>query len=361
MKKIVLTGGGSAGHVTPNLALVPYLKDKGYEIHYIGSVDGIERDIISKYPDIIYHPIRTGKLRRYFSLKNFTDPFKVIAGCGDAKKVINKIKPDVLFSKGGFVSVPAVLAASRAKVPVITHESDMTPGLANKIIKHYAAKICVTFPETLKYISGGKGIAVGSPIRDSLYQGRMENARRLLAFTDNGKPVILIMGGSLGAKAINTAVRNNLDALCKKYNIIHLCGKNNIVNNEVTARNGGSYRQFEFVSDELPDMLAFADCIISRAGSNAIHEFAALAKPMLLIPLPLSASRGDQIMNAESFKKRGFAVVLDEDGMDDNIFINGVNELFMRRNQLKQAMQNSEALNATKKILEIIESTIDRA
>lgn len=359
MKKIVLTGGGSAGHVTPNLALLPYLKEKGYEIHYIGSYDGIEREIISKYPEITYHPIRTGKLRRYLSVKNLTDPFRVIAGCGDAKKIIKKVRPDVLFSKGGFVSVPAVLAAHSAKIPVITHESDMTPGLANKIIKPFASRICVTFPETLQYISGDKGVVVGSPIRDVLFHGDASKARRSLAFADNAKEVILVMGGSLGARAINEAVRANLPFLCEKYNIIHLCGKKNLAPQEEIGQFAGSYKQFEFVSEELPDMLAFASCVISRAGSNAIHEFAALQKPMLLIPLPLSASRGDQILNAKSFEKRGIAIVLDEDKMDHAAFCDGVKMLFEKKKELVSALEKETAINATNKIVEIIEAAID--
>lgn len=359
MKKIVLTGGGSAGHVTPNLALLPYLKEKNYEIHYIGSYDGIEREMLSHYPEILYHPIRTGKLRRYLSAKNLTDPFRVIAGCGDAKKIMKEIRPDVLFSKGGFVSVPAVLAAHGAKIPVITHESDMTPGLANKIIKPFAARICVTFPETLQYVPDGKGIVVGTPIRDMLFHGDAAKARRMLAFSDNARECILVMGGSLGARAINEAVRANLGALCEKYNVIHLCGKKNLAPQEEIAAYAGSYRQFEFVSDELPDLLAFATCIISRAGSNAIHEFAALHKPMLLIPLPLSASRGDQILNAKSFEKRGLALVLGEEKMDNAAFLEAVKTLFLRKKELKAALEKEPAINATNKIVEIIENAID--
>ena len=359
MKKIVLTGGGSAGHVTPNLALVPYLKEKGFEIHYIGSENGIEREIVSQYENITYHSIRTGKLRRYFSLKNFTDPFKVIAGCGDAKKILKTVKPDVVFSKGGFVSVPVAVAASAKKIPVITHESDLTPGLANKIIKRFSTKICVTFPETLKHLPEGLGVHVGSPVRDSLYTGKKEKAYEVLKFSDNSKPLVLIMGGSLGARAVNNAVRANLSALCEKYNIVHLCGKNNVIRDEHTEKFKESYRQFEFVTDELPDLLAACSFVISRAGSNAIHEFAALAKPMLLIPLPLSASRGDQILNAKSFEKRGFAIVLDEDTMTDEKFMEAVYLVDREKKTLASNMMSATAVIANNKIVEIIEEAID--
>ena len=358
MKKIILTGGGSAGHVTPNLALVPYLKRKGYEIHYIGSQDGIEKEIVSKCTDITYHSIRTGKLRRYFSLKNFTDPFRVIAGCGDAKKIIKEVKPDVIFSKGGFVSVPVAVAAKSKKIPVITHESDMTPGLANKIIKPFAKKICVSFPETLKHLPEGKGIAVGTPIRDELFNGSKARALEFLKFSDNTKPIILIMGGSLGARAINNAVRANLNVLCKEYNLVHLCGKNNLLEESEASVYKDAYRQYEFISEELPDIMAACNVVISRAGSNAIHEFAALNKPMLLIPLPLSASRGDQILNAESFKARGFAIVLDEDKMDNEAFLKGVSELFEKKAAMIAAMKSSSTVIANNKIVEIIEENV---
>ncbi len=358
MKKIILTGGGSAGHVTPNIALVPYLKSKGFEIHYIGSESGIEKDIVAKCPDITYHQIRTGKLRRYFSLKNFTDPFRVLAGCNDAKKIIKEVKPDIIFSKGGFVSVPVAIAASAKKIPVITHESDMTPGLANKIIKKFATKICVTFPETLKFLPKEKVMLVGTPIREELFNGIKARALDFLKFQDNSKEIILVMGGSLGAKAINNAVRANLSELCGKYNIVHLCGKNNLLEGTEAEKHKSSYRQYEFITEELPDIMAACSFVVSRAGSNAIHEFAAVQKPMLLIPLPLSASRGDQIMNAESFEKRGFAMVLDEDTMSSESFMEAVNKLDKSRNEFKENMKKSSSVIANNKIMQIIEETI---
>lgn len=354
---VIFTGGGSAGHVTPNLALIPLVRKNFSEnknicidIHYIGSENGIEREIISKYPDIIYHPVRTGKLRRYFSWKNFTDPFRVIGGYFDAKDLIKDIKPAVVFSKGGFVSVPVAAAAHAYKIPVIAHESDLTPGLANKIAARYATKICTTFPDTLKYLPEGKGLHTGSPIRPELFKGNAERARKRYGF-DN-KPVIISMGGSLGSAVLNKTLRENLPELIKTYNIIHLCGKGNI--DEKCNKFAPSYRQMEFISDELPDALALCDFVISRAGSNAIHEFLALNKPMLLIPLSAAASRGDQILNAESFEKRGLAIVLKEENITPSTFMSAVSYTKQDAEKIRTAMKNETSANGARAIADLI-------
>lgn len=351
---IVFTGGGTAGHVTPNLALIPIVKEKlkdfELDVHYIGSENGIEKEIIQKYPDITYHSVRTGKLRRYFSLKNFTDPFRVIGGYFDAKKIMKKIKPSIVFSKGGFVSFPVAAAANAYKVPVISHESDLTPGLANKLSSRYAKKICTTFPDTLSHLPEGKGIHTGSPIRPELFDGDAKRARERYSF-DN-KPVILSMGGSLGSVILNKALRENLSELTKKYNVIHLCGKGNL--DESCEKYSNSYKQLEFISEELPDALALADFVISRAGSNAIHEFLALHKPMLLVPLSKAASRGDQILNAESFKKRGFAIVLEEENITKESFMNTVSSIEKNKEKMKKAMEQYENSNGVEKIANLI-------
>lgn len=323
--KIAFTGGGTAGHVTPNIAIMAALREKNPDASfvYIGS-DGIEKTIICKMDNIPYYTVRSGKFRRYFSLKNLTDPFRIIAGYFDAKKALKKEKPDVLFSKGGFVSVPVVYAAAHLKIPVISHESDITPGLANKLSAKYASRVCTTFSEANSKIPKNKGIFTGSPIRRELFLGNAERARASLGFDD--KPVMLVMGGSVGSVAINNAVRANLKPLTEKYNIIHLCGKNHLTD-DPDALSNTSYRQFEFISEELPDCLNLASFIVSRAGSNAIHEFLALRKPMLLIPLPLSASRGDQILNAQSFKERNFARVLEEEKITEETLMKAIEEL----------------------------------
>lgn len=358
---VVFTGGGSAGHVTPNLAIIPLLrkrfsdKDISLDIHYIGSENGIEKEMISAHSDITYHSIRTGKLRRYFSWQNFTDPFRVIAGCGDARKLLAEIKPAVVFSKGGFVSVPVAAGAHHHKIPVIAHESDMTPGLANKISARFATKICTTFPDTVKDLPKGVGVYTGSPVRPELFNGSAEAARARYGF--DKKPVILIMGGSLGSATLNKTIRESLAQLTEKYNIIHLCGKGNIDNKFVKF--APSYQQFEFISDELPDVLALADLIISRAGSNAIHEFLALHKPMLLIPLPLTSSRGDQILNAESFEKRGYAIVLREEQISQSTFMSAVSYVEKDKEKMKAAMESCENTNGANVIAELIAKQIE--
>lgn len=223
-KKIVMTGGGTAGHVTPNIALMPALQQAGYEITYIGSYNGMEKELIEAQ-NIPYIGISSGKLRRYFDWKNFSDPFKVLKGYGQAISLLKKIKPDVVFSKGGFVSVPVVLAAKHCHIPAIIHESDITPGLANRIAIRGAKKVCCNFPETMKYLPADKAILTGSPIRRELFSGDAESAVRYCGFPDRNKPVLLIVGGSSGSKVINDAVRKVLPELLEKFYIIHLCGK----------------------------------------------------------------------------------------------------------------------------------------
>lgn len=353
MKRIIMTGGGSAGHTTPNLALLPYLKEDGFEVHYIGSQDGIERDIISKYPEIHYHPISCGKFRRYFSWKNFSDPFRVFSGYQQAKKLMKRLRPDIVFSKGGFVSVPVTAAAHAKKIPVISHESDISIGLANKISKRYATHICLTFPDALKEIPAPLGIYTGSPIRPELYDGHAQNARTFLGFDE--KPVLLMMGGSLGAQAINDALREALPELLPSMNIVHLCGKGNL---DTALEQQSGYRQFEFLDKELPDILALSDYILSRAGSNSIHEFLALKKPMLLIPLPLSASRGDQILNANSFSQRNFAIVLEQEQLSSKSLVQQIHKLRQTAPAMTAAMKAEANADGTKAVYQVIQETL---
>ncbi|MCR5508894.1 MAG: undecaprenyldiphospho-muramoylpentapeptide beta-N-acetylglucosaminyltransferase [Lachnospiraceae bacterium] len=349
MKKIILTGGGTAGHVTPNMALIPGLKDLGYEIEYIGSYDGIESTLI-KEMDIPYHGISSGKLRRYFSLKNFTDPFRVLKGFFEAGRLIKELKPDIIFSKGGFVSVPVVWAAGRQHVPVIIHESDMTPGLANRLCFKTARKICCNFPETLKLLPSDKAVLSGSPIRSRLLDGDADAARRFTGFTDD-KPVVLVMGGSLGAANVNKAVRDILPGLTARFNVIHLTGKGKL---DETLKDTPGYRQYEYIKDELKDLFALCDIVISRAGANAICELLALRKPNILIPLPSASSRGDQLLNAESFKKQGYSMVLTEDEITGNVLLDRINLLYEERERYTQAMSKSPQNNAIETILSLI-------
>ena len=348
MKRIILTGGGTAGHVTPNIALIPKLRELGYDIQYIGSYNGIEKELIEPF-GIPYHGISSGKLRRYFSLQNFTDPFRVIKGFGEARKLIKGLKPDVIFSKGGFVSVPVVLAGKRCKVPVIIHESDMTPGLANKLSIPSASKVCCNFPETVKLLPEGKAVLTGSPIREELFTGKREEGLRLCGFNED-KPVLLVIGGSLGSVAINNAIRNNIDALLEKYQIIHLCGRNNL-DESLEGREG--YKQFEYVKAELKHYFACANVVVSRAGANAICELLALRKPNILIPLGLEASRGDQILNAESFEKQGYSYVLQEKDVTSETLLNAVNSVYEDRDKYVEAMNTSELANPIETIVNL--------
>lgn len=351
MKRIILTGGGTAGHVTPNIALLPRLKELQYDIHYIGSYNGIEKELIEQL-GIPYHGISSGKLRRYFSLQNFTDPFRVIKGFGEAYRLIKLLKPDVIFSKGGFVSVPVVLAGKRCKVPTIIHESDMTPGLANKISIPSATKVCCNFPETLDHLPASKAVLTGSPIRQELLSGSKEHA---LSFTglDSDKPVILVVGGSLGAVAVNEAVRRILPSLLKKYQVIHLCGKGKL---DPSLNHLSGYVQYEYIKDELKDLFALSDIVISRAGANAICELLALHKPNLLIPLSANASRGDQILNARSFERQGFSIVIEEEALDNELLLAAIDNLYHNREKFISAMKNSNQQDSIDTIIDLIES-----
>ena len=352
MKRIVLTGGGTAGHVTPNIALLPKLKELDYDIHYIGSYDGIERKLIEEM-QISYHGISSGKLRRYFDIKNFSDPFRVIKGCQEANRLMKALKPDIVFSKGGFVSVPVVRAAADLKIPCIIHESDMTPGLANKLCIPVASKVCCNFPETLKYLPEEKAVLTGSPIREELLTGDRNKALKFTGLSGT-KPVLLIIGGSLGSVVVNEAVRSILPKLLKKFEIIHLCGKGKL-DQTLTALNG--YVQYEYISDELKDLFAMADIVVSRAGANAICEIAALKKPNLLIPLPARASRGDQILNAKSFESQGFSMVADEDELTPMILVEKIHELYFTRQTYIDAMQNNSRRDSISTIVDLIENT----
>lgn len=352
MKKILLTGGGTAGHVTPNIALIPSLKNLNYEIRYIGSYDGIEKKLIEEL-GIPYTGISSGKLRRYMSLKNLSDPFRVIKGYNEAKKFVKEYKPDILFSKGGFVSVPVVLACKKYKVPIIIHESDMTPGLANKISIPYASTVCHNFPETKNHLPEGKSLLTGSPIRQELMQGDAAKGRSFCNFTSD-KPVIMVTGGSLGAVAVNEAVRAALPELLKEFQIVHLCGKGKT---DTSLTGTAGYVQFEYIKEEMKDLFAMSDLIISRAGANAICEIQALAIPNILIPLPAKSSRGDQILNAASFKKQGFSQVLDEDELTTDLLISTVRDMYANRDKYITAMKNSKVEDAVSTIVNLIEKT----
>ena len=327
MKRIILTGGGTAGHVTPNIALLPRLKELNYDIHYIGSYNGIEKELIEQF-GIPYHGISTGKLRRYFSVQNFTDPFRVIKGLGEAKKLVKILHPDVIFSKGGFVSVPVVLAGKSRHVPTIIHESDMTPGLANKISMPSASKICCNFPETIEHLPAGKAVLTGAPIRQELLSGDKYKALEFLHFTQD-KPVIMVVGGSLGSVAVNDAVRSVLPELLQSFQVVHLCGKGKV---DESLKGLQGYAQFEYIKDELKDLFALTD------------------------PLSANASRGDQILNARSFERQGYSVVLEEEELNHDVLLDAIMNLYQNRETYIQTMKNSPQQNSIDTIIDLIEA-----
>ena len=349
MKKIVLTGGGTAGHVTPNIALIPALKKEGYEIHYIGSYEGMERAMIESL-GINYVGISSGKLRRYRSVKNLTDPFRVLKGFSEAVKALKLIKPDVVFSKGGFVTVPVVFAAKRCKIPTIIHESDMTPGLANKLCIPKADYVLANFPETLEKLPKKKGILSGTPIRKELFKGDRKNGLKFCGFTGE-KPILLVVGGSLGALAVNEAVRKILPKLIKKFDVIHLCGKGKF---DETLKDIKGYVQFEYVNEEMKDIFKITDLALSRAGANAICELLALRIPNVLIPLPAKASRGDQILNANSFKNQRFSEVLYEEDITEEGLLDIIYRTYENSEEYINNMSSSSQTDSIDIIMDLI-------
>lgn len=349
MKVIVLTGGGTSGHVTPNLALIPKLISNGFKPCYIGSKNGMEKQLIEK-TGIPYYGIDAGKLRRYADLKNFTDIFRIVAGFGQACNILKKVKPDVVFSKGGFVSCPVVWAAWMRRIPVVIHESDITPGLTNKLSIPFAKKVCYTFSESSAHMPEGKSFLTGLPIREEIVSGDRFKGFKLCGFSGI-KPVILVVGGSQGSENINKAVRGVLGSLTEKFEICHICGKGNI-KPEFEGIKG--YKQFEYINNELPDIFACADIIISRAGATTLFEILAVKKPALLIPLSKNASRGDQILNADSFKKSGYSDVLYEEDLTPETLLEKANNLYNNRNGYIKAMKSNPSGNAADKIVGLI-------
>ena len=349
MKTIVLTGGGTAGHVTPNLALIPRLKADGWTIHYIGAANSPEQKLIGQVEGVPFHCVSVGKLRRYFDVKNFSDPFRVIKGVGQATGIIHKLRPNVVFSKGGFVSVPVVYGAALNRVPVVIHESDMTPGLANKLSAPFAKVECCTFPEAIKY-THGKGVHTGTPIRPELLAGDRRDGLERFGFSES-RPVLMVMGGSTGAQAINQALWQALPKLIENFQVLHICGNGNSNASFTGLRN---YCQREYLNEEMADAYACADIMVSRAGANSLCEILAARKPALLIPYPRSASRGDQLLNAESFRARGLSRVLLQEDMTPESLVRAIEQLYHDRGILYSAMDAEPTGNGIDAVLEQI-------
>lgn len=354
-KSILFTGGGTAGHVIVNLAIIPIFQHEGWEINYIGSKDGIERKLVGQLDGVTYHPISTGKLRRYMSKENMKDPFKVLKGAMQAWNIIGKQKPSIIFSKGGFVSVPVIMAAKMRRVPAVIHESDFTPGLANKIAIPFAKKVLATFPETMNYLPEKKAEYVGAVVRDELFQGSKEKGLAFCGFSNN-RPVLLIMGGSGGSKKINDSVRGSLDKLLGDFQIIHVCG----VGKTDSDFNRPGYVQFEYVNEELKDLFAATDFVLSRAGSNAIFEFLSLNIPMLLIPLSKGSSRGDQIVNAKSFADKGYARVMEEETLNEKTLIQEIEQLKNDKSSMKSNMEAYHSEKAKEHVIKTIKVCVQK-
>ncbi len=354
-KKIIFTGGGSAGHVTLNLALIPIFLQKGWQVVYIGSYNGIEKELVGKIKEVKYIPILTGKLRRYFSWHNFVDMLKIPLGIMQAIWIVNRQKPDIVFSKGGFVSFPVVCAAKINGIKCAMHESDVTPGLANKMSLPFVSKFFTTFDDTIKYVKDKSKVEyVGPILSDRLKNGNKSNACKICDFLEQ-KPIIMVIGGSLGAKSINEAVRENLDKLLDKYQIIHICGKGQVA--EGMDRQG--YKQFDYVSDELKHFMEAADIVVSRAGSNSIFELLSLNKPMILVPLSGTSSRGEQMLNAKSFKDKGYCEIIPDNKIkEDGLLLNTLDIVYKNRqsyrnNMEKSGFKSTDNVDLAKKILQL--------
>jgi len=354
--RLVFTGGGSAGHVMPNIAIISHFRELGAHISYIGSHDGVEHDIIAPL-NIPYHSIQSGKLRRYFSWKNFTDPFKILFGIFQAWCALGKCKPQLVFSKGGFVAFPVVFAAWLRRLPVIAHESDFSPGLANRLSFPFVHTICVSFSEAKRFFKDkdkDKIVVTGNPIRPRLLHGSASCAKTLCQFSDD-KPVLLVMGGGQGAARINAALQESSAALLQQFNIIHLCGKGK---SNMAFNNIPGFQQFEFVDEPLPDIFALSDIIISRSGANSLYEILALGKPHILIPLPLTASRGDQIHNAKHFKDKGISYVIDEEDLTAAHLQKTIAEVFIHREAIQTKIANLQLPNSVALIADVIDKAI---
>lgn len=351
---IVFTGGGSAGHVTPNLALIEALKEEDWNLHYIGSKASIEEEKLKEL-QIEFYGISSGKLRRYFSWDNFIDPFRVLAGTFQAYRLLKRLKANLVFSKGGFVAFPVVVAAFLNRIPIIAHESDLSPGLANKLSFPFVNKICVTFSAAKNAFKDKKRVIVtGTPLRKSLFQGNKNQGLAISGF-NNQKPCLLIMGGSLGATSLNHIIRQALPRLSQEYQIIHLCGKGKL---DIGLNTYPNYYQLEYADESLPHLFAAADLIISRSGANSLYEILALGKAHILVPLPLKASRGDQIENAHYFQEQGISIIIEEENLSVESLLTKIREVMQEKESLEAKIKTLNIQPATDTIIHLIKEEL---
>lgn len=354
MPKIVFTGGGTAGHVTPNLPIIEALQHEAWSIDYIGSTQSVEQEMM-KSLSIPFHSVRSGKLRRYFSFKNFVDIFNTLISIVQSAWLLRKLKADIVFSKGGFVAFPVVVGAWLNKIPVIAHESDLTPGLANRLSFPFVDTLCLTFAPAAKHFKYKNKIAVtGTPIRLSLLQGDKTTGLALCGFTTD-KPCLLVMGGSQGSSVLNHCVREALDALRQEYQVIHICGAGKVDSSYLDTP---GYYQFEYVNESLAHLYAAADCMVSRAGANSLYELLALKKPHVLVPLSRKGSRGDQINNADYFAKQGISQVIYEEQLTVDSLLNALHVVIDSREEIIRKIESLDIRSATDTIVGLIKSRV---
>jgi len=356
---MVITGGGTGGHVFPALRIAKAFKRTGTDVLYIGSRKGLENKL-AKEEKIKFKEIYTGKLRRYFSWRNFIDPLFISIGFLQSYYFLRKFDPQVVFSKGGYVSVPVCIAAKLLHIPIVLHESDLTPGLANKILINFADKICLSFKASLKHVDRNKAVVTGNPIREELFQGDVRKAKIITNF-DEELPVILVCGGSLGSKSLNELIKNSLAELLEFSQVILQCGKGKKIKLDKDLKFNERFFQVEFVGVKaMANFYKFANIIISRAGAGQITELAYLKKPSILIPLGLSSSRGDQILNASILEENKATLVI-KDGIKEDLFVRKVVRLLQDESLQKELSNNISKfydIDAVKKIIKVIKEVI---
>ena len=347
-KPVVITGGGSAGHVIPALPVIDLLLAQGTQVHFIGTRSGLEQGYLGQR-DVTFHGISAGKLRRYFSWQNVTDIFRIGWAVLESLRLLWKLKPGAMFSKGGFVSLPPVFAAWLLGIPVVAHESDLTPGLANRLSLPFIKTLCTSFDDTRFAGFRGRHVVTGTPVRQSLLAGDPAKARQQFGI-ESGLPVLLVTGGSLGAEGLNRIITEHIHTLTERFFVVHVCGAG-----KTSDRQLPGYLQLEFVSEGWGDLLAVADLVISRAGANALFELVALNKPHLLVPLPLGGSRGDQLANAQFATQQGWSEVVAEDQLSGERLLSTLNLLVANAPRYRQAMAQSSAQDAAQSLLREIQ------
>jgi len=336
---LAVTGGGTGGHVFPNVAVIEELRRRGERrVIWIGDRGGPEREAALRL-EVPYYGIRTGKLRRYLSLRNLWDLFSVAAGFFGALRVLARNRPRVLFSKGGFVSVPPSFAARVLRIPVVTHESDTIPGLATRMIARAAAVVCVSFPGTAAFFPAGRAVHTGNPVRALIRDGDPGRGRSWLGVAPRA-PMVLVLGGSQGSSSLNRAVRELAGGGDLPFVLVHQCGRGNLGGLQAGER----YLPYEFFGREMGDVLAAADLVVSRAGAGALSEIACAGKPAVLVPLPRSASRGEQIANARFFADSGAALVLPDEQLGAGALKRLIQQLLSDRGALEEMGARARSL-----------------